>query len=318
MEKQRKGQVQQHLPELSKYSENEQKRSNLPAVLPSNSPSDGIKEGSNLAGGGIPIPSGEAFARRYLRIWTRRLMIFCLVLILCCVAALPLLSRLRVKRVIVEGCAHYNTQYLTEQSGVSVGDELLLCEPGDIQAGLIARCPYLRSVSVERKLTGDLYISVTERRPCFALTISPHEVALLDETMQVLEVCPSDDYDRSLSAVQMELFPGADGQAIEAGKRYAGNASALEKLTLLFEALSDYPEISIHSFDLINLYAVSLTLTDGTVFALHDLSSPEKQLRTAVGALGAYRQKTGETAPVMVDVDEFCNVFVGALAPNGE
>lgn len=296
----------------------EQSHSQLPAAMPSPPQQSGIKEGSNLAGGGIPIPSSEAFARRYLRVWTRRLMIVCLLLIVLCVAAVPLLSRLQVKHVVVEGCVHYDAPYLTEQSGVKIGDELLLCSPGDVQARLLAHCPYLLSAQVERKLSGEVYIRVTERRARFALILSETEIALLDETLRVLELCSSADGDAALCTVRMDLSSQADGWAIAPGMTFEATPAAQSKLTTLLDALAGEPQLSVYMLDMTDLYAVTITMEDGTVFALHDCAAPERQLRTAMAALEAYRQKTGDTAPVLVDVDSIGGVFVGVLPQNGK
>lgn len=296
----------------------ERTHSQLPVAMPSQPRRSGIKEGSNLVGGGIPIPSGEAFARRYLRVWTKRLMIVCVLLIVLCVAAVPLLSRLQVKHVVVEGCTHYDAPYLMEQSGVRIGDELLLCSPGDVQARLLAHCPYLLSAQVERKLSGEVYIRVTERRARFVLILSETEIALLDETMRVLDIRSAENGDAALCTVRMDLTSHSDGQAVIEGKTFEATPTAQSKLTALLDALTKCPQLLIRALDMTDLYAVTVTMEDGTVFALHDCAAPERQLRTAMAALEAYRQKSGDTVPVWVDVDSIGGVFVGALPQNGE
>lgn len=317
MKQRRERSDEQQVAKRLELPENETKKPSSLIVSHRDDGVGNIKEGSNISGGGIPIPSEDTFIHRYLRIWTRRLMIVCIFFVVCCVIAVPALSRLRVKRILIEGCHYYDTNYLAEQSGVLIGEELLLCSPGEIQAELFSRCPYLLTVSVERSLRGDIYISVTERKPCFALLISPNEVALMDKEMRVLEICSFDGYEAFQDVVLIELPANAIEQAIVPGQTYENDTGAVERLLALLEAWTSYPEVLVRSLDMTDLYAVALTLQDGTIFALHDCADPQKQIYTALGALQAYRQKTGYMAPVIVDVDGLGNVFVG-MPPFGE
>ena len=136
-----------------------------------------------------PLPSDESFARQFLRVWTRRLMLLCAVGAICFAAAVPLLSLIKVKQIDVSGYARYDAETLTDGTGVAVGDELLSCSPGAIQTALLQGYPYLATVSVDRTLSGKISIVVTERTPRWALAMSKDQVALLDATMRVPPRC---------------------------------------------------------------------------------------------------------------------------------
>lgn len=278
------------------------------------------KEGSNIASGGIPIPSDAAFARRYLRVLTRRLMVVCALLIALSLSALPILSGLQVKQIVMEGCSYYDSRYLTDQSGVAVGDKLFACSPGDIQANLLGSCPYLASVSVDRRWNGTISISVRERTPRWALAVSSEKIALLDETMRVLEICSATDLEPGLCVISFELFPkSSEGEdKLVVGTTYDGNPAALNRLTTIATALSSAQETGLKQLDMTDPYDVVLTFADGDVYALGGCSSPKEQISKAQDSERAYRKQTGETGPLRVEVDDFLHVIIRPMPQNSE
>ena len=278
------------------------------------------KEGSNIAGGGIPIPSDAAFARRYLRVLTRRLMVVCTLLIALCLSALPILSGRQVKQITLEGCSYYDSRYLIDQSGVAVGDKLFTCSPGDVQAKLLDACPYLASVSVDRKWNGTIAISVRERTPRWALVISSEKIALLDETMRVLEICSAADLKPGLCIISFELFPsGGEGEdKLAVGTTYEGNPAALRQLTLIAEVVSSTRETDLVQLDMTDPYDVRLTFADGDVYALGGCPSPREQIFKAQDSERAYRKQTGEMGPLRVEVDDFLHVIIRPIPQNSE
>ena len=292
--------------------------SNLPATSQQLVAIEGPKEGSNVAGGGIPIPSDASFARRYLRVLTRRLMLVCAFLIVLCLVAVPVLSGRSVKQITVEGCSYYDAQYLIDQSGVSVGDKLFDCSPGDIQAKLLDACPYLRSASVERHWNGCISIRVSERTAQWALTISSTEVAILDEAMRVLEICSRSEIAIHLCVVSFELYVQGAEQVDKppVGTTYQGNPTALERLDSISNVVSSRGTSGLRILDMTDPYNVLLTFDDGDVYALGDCSSPDEQIAKAMDAEKAYRQKTGESAPLWVGVDSLLQTIIRPLSQN--
>jgi cell division septal protein FtsQ len=269
------------------------------------------------------MPSGEGFARQFFRAWTRRLMLLCGVCAVCLCAAVPLLSSVRVSEVTVSGQAHYEEQALLDGTHISVGDELLSLRPREIEQALLDTHPYLASVHLTRSFSGRVHISVTERTPLWALCLSDDSLALVDESMQVLEILPSHQV-QGLCLVKWELFPSdeasEDGQTdIVPGRGYRGNPAAIAKLKDIHAALLSlgYEEVPA-LVDMSNRYAIILHLSDGTTIALHECTMPTEQLRAALGALQAYRQQYGEPGPMAVDVDDFSRVSLRPMPPNGQ
>jgi cell division septal protein FtsQ len=282
-----------------------------------------IPSQTEQAGGDVPMPSGEGFARQFFRAWTRRLMLFCGLLAVALSLAVPLLSLLRVSEVTLEGQGHYGEDVLLATADIVVGDELLAFRPDDIEQDLLATHPYLATARVTRALSGRVHISVTERTPLWALYLSEESVALLDQSMQVLELTSSGG---GLCLVKWELFCSEEqsGQEqnkpeIRPGTAYRGNPAAIAKLGDIHAALQslgydDSPAL----VDMSDRYAVTLCLSDGTTIALHECLMPAEQFRAALGALQAYRQQYGDQGPMSVDVDDFSRVSLRPIPKSGQ
>ena len=273
--------------------------------------------------GEAPMPSGEGFARQFFRAWTKRLMLTCGILAIALSAAVPLLSLVQVKEISLEGQAYYSEQTLLTTAAVSVGDELLSLSPAAIEKTLLNTHPYLETARVTRSLSGRLHIRVTERTPQWALYLSDTSVALVDETMQVLELTSDQS---ELCLVKWELFSGAqEGEVqqeephIVPGTPYRGNPEAIAKLGSIHAALLSLGyEEPPSMVDMSDRFYVTVHLSDGTLVALHECRSPNEQIRAALGALQAYRQQYGEGGAMLVDVDDFSRVSLRPLPSDSQ
>lgn len=268
----------------------------------------------------VPMPSEQGFLRQLGRVWIRRAMLLCAICAIALAVAVPLLSLLRVQGVYAVGASHYDEQAILDMAGIAVGDELLSTAPDAIEQHLLQNMPYLATVSVERTLRGQVTIVVTERTPLFALEMGEGQVALLDEHMRVLEIGQDSVIGTSLCRVTFELFPRDDEQTMTPGDTYRGNPTAVGKVSAILEAaLSLCPETPPVRLDMNDPYNVQLTLSDGTVIALHECTSPQRQLRTAMDAIETYRDFHGHVDETLrVDVDDFFRVSLRPLPPAGQ
>ena len=274
-------------------------------------------EGRKAPPSDAPVPSEEGFLRQLGRVWIRRARLLCAVLAVALAAAVPLLSLLRVREVAVVGATYYDTADLLAIADVSLGDELLITAPDEIEARMLASLPYLASARVERDLSGRVIITVTERTPYVALDIGKGNVALLDEQMKILEIVPAGAQDAALCRVAFALFTGGKAEELIPGDVYGGNPTAIEKVKALLAACrticSDTTPVLV---DMSDPYSTMLTLSDGTVVALHECKDPERQLRVATEAIRTYRDFHGYLeGAVRVDVDDFFRV---SLRPIGQ
>lgn len=267
-----------------------------------------------------PQPSDQSFLRQLGRVWIRRAMLLCAICAIALAVAVPLLSLLRVQGVYAVGASHYDEQAILDMAGIAVGDELLSTAPDAIEQHLLQNMPYLATVSVERTLRGQVTIVVTERTPRFALEMGEGQVALLDEHMRVLELGQRDVIGMSLCQVAFELFPRDDEQPMTPGSTYQSNLKAIDKvIEMLDAAVSLCPETPAVRLDMSDPYNVLLTLSDGTLIALHECTSPQRQLRTAMDAIETYRDFHGHVDETLrVDVDDFFRVSLRPLPPAGQ
>lgn len=68
----------------------------------------------------------------------------------------------RINEVTVAGNQRYTVQEIIEASGIQEGDNLIALSKSRVAGNLIARLPYVRSVSIDRLLPDEVLITVTE------------------------------------------------------------------------------------------------------------------------------------------------------------
>ena len=76
----------------------------------------------------------------------------------------------RVNEVTVTGNVRYTAQEITEISGIRAGDNLITLPKSRVAGNLIAKLPYIRSVSIRRQLPDGVLITVTEHAAAAAVS----------------------------------------------------------------------------------------------------------------------------------------------------
>lgn len=268
----------------------------------------------------IPLPSKTRLSRRKRLILTRGGMLFCFGAAVLCILSVPVLSSFRVRHIEIEGISHYAEQDILSIVGVSENDELLAVSPDEVKATLRENCPYLTEIDVRRGL-GKLKITVVECVPRWALLTDDGRAVLLTENLYVPEICAAEAVSPDICVLRMALPElvstenNGDMQTLrpEVGSFITGSSSALSLLSRITEALNGLILPSQPtSLDLSNLYAVTLTLADGTVINLHECTDPTQQIKNAAAAVSAYRL-TGSIADgyvLYVDADYFSRISI--------
>lgn len=148
------------------------------------------------------------------------------VLILGAVAAACIIF-FRVSQIEVLGNSRYTVQEIIDIAGVKPGDNLFAVRSGRISQRLQSRLPYVRSVSVRRRLPNTLTITVTEGQ---ALAAVAHEGKwwLLDEDGKLLEQASSPGGAAPVTGVT-PLAP-AVGTYLAAGEEEAPRVERLREL----------------------------------------------------------------------------------------
>ena len=92
-----------------------------------------------------------------------------------------------VKTVLVEGNSRYTTEQIIEASGIVQGDNLLALDPREIGNTVRMSCPYIHSVSLQRKLPSTVVLGVTEGAPVLSFLVAG-EYYLVNDRYELMEI----------------------------------------------------------------------------------------------------------------------------------
>lgn len=140
----------------------------------------------------------------------------------------------RVEEVTVQGNTRYTDQQIIEVAGVEVGDNLFGVNKSRVARELLAKLPYIQSVSVRRKLPDTLAITVSEGRAAAAIA-QGGRWWLLGVDGKLLEEAASAPQDCAQVTGLTPLAP-AVGTYLAAEEAQAGR---VENLRALLSALAE-------------------------------------------------------------------------------
>lgn len=188
---------------------------------------------------------------------------------------------LDVERVRVIGTQHATVAEVRLAAGVDRGDAILFVDTGAIEHD-VEQVAWVDRARVERSLSGELAIHVTERRPATWARRAPERVALVDTSGRVLTDAPEPP---------AELPEIAGLSAVPAvGRQIGPVASVLEKLP---------PELGLRTTRIVvQEGAVALALREGTEVRLGSPDRVAAKARAALAVLGA----TPGAPPRYIDV----------------
>lgn len=252
----------------------------------------------------------------------RRNIIFCTVLTVVLVVAAVLLCLhvfFKVSNIQVAGDEVYNTEQVTEASGISVGTKLFLFSEKDAAAAIEKTLPYVEKAEIKRSLSGTVTITVTAAKAVAAID-NGEAFTLLNLAGKVLEdgvMTVNDDIvileaGEITSAVPGELLALAD-------------TAALADYTAVMQALVEQEIVGVTQLDirdranikaqykdriLLKLGAAN-TVADKADFIKATLERNEKSTPEFRGSIDfsiekkAYQNAEGQstTAPAPTDAD---------------
>lgn len=76
----------------------------------------------------------------------------------------------RINEVTVTGNQRYTAEEIVEASGIRTGDNLIALSKSRVAGNLIARLPYVESVSIDRRLPDGVAVTVTEHTAAAAIS----------------------------------------------------------------------------------------------------------------------------------------------------
>ncbi len=101
-------------------------------------------------------PLRKRISRRAAVIGPAKFLLGCVVLIF------VLSIFLQVNRIEVRGNSHYTAQEIAEAAGIEEGDNLFFINRFAAVGGIIAKLPYVETVSIETQLPGTVVLEITE------------------------------------------------------------------------------------------------------------------------------------------------------------
>jgi cell division protein FtsQ len=188
---------------------------------------------------------------------------------------------LDVERVRVVGTQHATAAEVRRAAGVERGDPLVFLDTGAIEHK-VEQVAWVDRASVERSISGELAIHVTERRPGAWARRAPDRVALVDTRGRVLTDAPEPPAEL-LEIAGLAAVPAA-GSPLEPA------AGVLRKLP---------PELGLRTARIVVAEGtVALALREGTEVRL---GAPDRVAAKARAALAVLGTITG-APPAYVDV----------------
>ena len=110
------------------------------------------------------------------------------VLMIITLAILSMTVFFNAETILVEGNTRYTAEQLLEKGGLTVGQNLFRLDKFEV-IDQMKTLPYVKEVTIKRKLPNTLTVSVTENQPVVWIQ-SGAEAALLNEEYRVLELVP--------------------------------------------------------------------------------------------------------------------------------
>jgi cell division protein FtsQ len=189
---------------------------------------------------------------------------------------------LDVERVRVIGTQHATAAEVRLAAGVDRGDAILFVDTAAVEHD-VEQVAWIDRARVERSLSGELAIHVTERRPAAWARRAPDRVALVDTRGRVLSDAPEPPAELP-EVVGLSAVPAAGRPIVSAA------AGVLEKLP---------SELQEHTARIaVQEGAVALTLREGTEVRLGAPDRVAAKARAALAVLGA----TPGAPPRYIDV----------------
>ena len=108
------------------------------------------------------------------------------VLMIITLAILSMTVFFNAETILVEGNTRYTTEALLEQGGLTLGQNLFRLDKFEV-IDRMKEMPYVKEVSIDRKLPNTLSVSIVENEPVVWVQMG-QEAALLNEEYRVLEM----------------------------------------------------------------------------------------------------------------------------------
>ena len=232
-----------------------------------------------------------------------------IVFLFCAVTALLVilfLSGCRIQTVVVENASAVSEQSVLEAAGIKAGRHQYAIDKSEIAADIKAISPYIKSVTVKRRLPAELHIVVEEYEPLY-YTEYNGAYWILSDSLLVLEVFP-EEASAAQKAVTHLILP--EIKACEVGKTLTftdeSDAAAARECLTTFQSFSFEEPLSLLDVsekfnitaDIANkyklIYGNSERLAEKIEFSLRAVQYLSENMYGASGTI--YAAKPGEAS----------------------
>ena len=185
----------------------------------------------------------------------------------------------KTSNITISGDRAYSDKMVIEKSGIEIGDNLFKVNEEKLSQLLSKELPYIKSVTIERKLPDTIIINVEAAKEVAAITTKKGFV-LLDETGKVL------DKNASILKENVAVINNVKLKEYIEGERVVlTDEKKTEALIKLFEAIKNTNMQLLTEIDLNNINDIKIKYDDRITFAVGSLTNIETKLARGVAAL---------------------------------
>ncbi len=207
------------------------------------------------------------------------LTILLAVVVMCVGLVLVFSLFFKINTVTISGDKVYSDKMVTDKSGIEIGENLFKINETKLSEKLSKDLPYIKSVTIERKLPDTIIINVTAAKEVAAITTKKGFV-LLDETGKVL------DKNASILKENVAVINNVKlKEYIEGEKVVLTDEKKTETLLKLFEAIKNADMQLLTEIDLKNINDIKIKYDDRITFEVGSLTNIETKLARGVAAL---------------------------------
>lgn len=185
----------------------------------------------------------------------------------------------KINTVTISGDKVYSDKVVIEKSGIEIGENLFKISEEKLTEKLSGDLPYIKSVTVERKLPDTMIINISAAKEVAAITTAKGFV-LLDETGKVLDKNASILKENVAVINNVNLKEYVEGETV-----VLTDEKKTETLIKLFEAIKNADMQLLTEIDLKNINDIKIKYDDRITFAVGSLTNIETKLARGMAAL---------------------------------
>ena len=207
------------------------------------------------------------------------LTILLAVVVMCVGLVLVFSLFFKINNITISGDKVYSDKMVIEKSGIEIGENLFKISEEKLTEKLSKGLPYIKSVTIERKLPDTMIINVTAAKEVAAITTEKGFV-LLDETGKVLDKNASILKENVAVINNIKLKEYIEGETV-----VLTDKKKTETLIKLFEAIKNAEMQLLTEIDLKNINDIKIKYDDRITFAVGSLTNIDTKLARGVAAL---------------------------------